>query len=245
MVKVGKLWGDAEFNSLPLYSRFFYVFFCTQPSITTLGVVKVSLKRFEDDGLTPHEIEGGLIALEQSNYIYRIEGKAYDTFVVRDHFKSLAKSKGNIRKAKDEGKQSEGELLTVFQKMFTKEDFEDDTFVPPTPQEVSDYALTKGYIVSGKVFCDWYGSNDWYNKNDKKVRNWKRTLVNVWCKEDNKLIAVKGAPKGFEYFYTTDSEGERLYPEYWKDGSPGHSNFLYTQTLIEEYGKCNKIKEDI
>ena len=104
---------------------------------------------------------------------------------------------------------------------------------------MADYALSLGHLVNGKDFVDYYGDNDWYDKNDKKVRNWKAKLSKVWCRDTNKLEKVDGAQKGFEYFYVEIEEGNRLYPQSWKNGLPSHSNHIYAQYLIDEFNEQN------
>lgn len=164
------------------------------------------------------------------------EVECFDTFVIKEHFLSLSKSKLNIRKAVEEGRSSiwREDLL----KIYTKDDFVPPTgFTPPTPKQVTDYALSLGYVVNGKEFVDYYGSNDWYNKNNKKVRSWKLTLEKVWCREENKLTLVTDAPEGYEYFHITTDKGERISPEGWKKGKPTHSNFLYAEALKNSYNE--------
>ena len=161
----------------------------------------------------------------------------FTVFIIKEHFLSLSKSKLNIRKAIDEGKSSP--YQTKLREIYSPEDFKHETsFTPPTPEEVTNYALSKGYVVNGNTFVDYYASNDWYNKNNKKVRNWKATLDRVWCREESKLELVDGAPKGFEYFHITLDNGERVSPEGWKNDKPTHSNFLYAELLIEEFNEC-------
>jgi len=239
MVKLGKLWGDANFASLSPISKLLYSYLTTQPNITTLGVLVLDEKRVDLD----LKLEGkyfltNLDELVEAGYIrYFYSAKGIFKVVVIDHYKSLAKSKANIRKGLDEGKASKGEIKEILLDLFTVADFQNDSFVPPTPQEVSDYALSLGFLVNGKDFVSYYGDNDWYNKNNKKVRNWKATVRKVWCRDTNKLETADGAPKGFEYFFAELEEGVRIYPQSWKDNLPSHSNHIYAQYLIDEYNK--------
>ena len=170
-------------------------------------------------------------------FIDWIEEDKMDIFIIKEHFLSLSKSKLNLRKAIDEGKSSRYriELLAIYD----KDDFRPSmSFTPPTAEEATEHGLSLGYVVNGKAFVDYYGSNDWYNKNNKKVRSWKLTLEKVWCREENKLTLVAGAPKGYEYFHITLPNGERLSPEGWRNGKPTHSNYLHAELLNEEYNIC-------
>jgi len=241
MVKLGKLWGDAKFASLSPISKLLYCYLTTHPSISTLGVINVSLDRVELDLNSDELLAKYWIELEDKDYIitypYEQTSKRIITVVVLDHFKSLPKSKSNLRKAIDEGTKANEELKEILRTIFTEKDAKDDSFKPPTPKEVAEYALNLGYLVNGKNFVEYYEDNDWYDKNDKKVRNWKSKLKKVWCRDTNKLETADGAPKGFEYFYVEIEEGHRIYPQSWNKGLPSHSNHIYAQYLIEEFNE--------
>lgn len=247
MVKVGKLWGDAYFTALSSHSKLLYLYLVTQPSISTLGVLVLNRESTLLDlnmGITGHvELEECIDELVDGNYLVYFKDGLFDVFIIKSHFLSLSKSKLNIRKAVDEGKSSRyrEELLNIY----TKEDFKPPmSFTPPTPKEVTDYALGLGYVVNGKDFVDYYASNDWYNKNNKKVRSWKLTLEKVWCREENKLTQVAGAPKGYEYFHIELENGDRLSPEGWRRGKPTHSNHLYAELLNNEFNRCITKKQE-
>jgi len=53
-------------------------------------------------------------------------------------------------------------------------------FVKPTPKEVTEYALSIGYVLDGEAFCDFYESKGWLvGRSPMKswpaaVRTWKR-----------------------------------------------------------------------
>jgi hypothetical protein len=237
MVKVGKLWGDARFASLSPSSKLLYCYLTTQPNITTLGVLDLYVERVNLDlGIHSPEWFKTLKDKDLINYYW---GDDEDTVhvLVLDHYHSLAKSKANIRKGLDEGKNSKGKTKEMLLGVFTKADFTNDSFKAPTPQEVMEYALGLGYEVNGRAFVDYYADNDWYDKNNKKVRAWKSKVSKVWCREENKLETVKGAPKGFEYFFADLEEGVRVFPESWKNGLPSHSNFLYAEYLTDKFNE--------
>lgn len=243
MVKVSKLWGNARFAKLAPNCKLLYLYLVTQPSISVLGVLEIDstdiLYRLE---LNEKEYRYAAEWLHDSGYVDHYERlKEWDVFIIKDHFLSLSKSKLNLRKGIEEGRTSpyKAELL----KIYSKKDFEaNDGFTPPTPEEVTQYALGKGFVVNGHTFVDYYASNDWYNKNNKKVRNWKATVDRVWCRDDNKLESCPGAPEGFEYFHITLEDGTRVSPSGWKDGRPTHKDFLLLPLLTEEYERCTKKK---
>lgn len=237
MVKVGKLWGDARFASLHPYSKLLYCYLTSQPNISTLGILVLDNSRIMFD-LRLDELEYLEDAFEELEGLLIKSFYSEDnvrTILILNHYHSLAKSKATMRKGLDEGKASKGKIRELLLDIFTKDDFTNESFKAPTPQEVMEYALGLGYEVNGKAFVDYYADNDWYDKNNKKVRAWKSKVSKVWCREENKLETVKGAPKGFEYFFVDLEEGVRIFPESWKNGLPSHSNFIYAEHLINEF----------
>lgn len=61
-------------------------------------------------------------------------------------------------------------------------------FIPPTPQEVTNYAASIDFDLEGEEFCDFYESKGWMiGKN--KMRKWKQA-VHTWrarqAKDDKK-----------------------------------------------------------
>jgi len=238
MVKVGKLWGDAKFASLSPISKLLYCYLSSQPNISTLGVVVLDSRRITLD-LKILEIDKYLNELVGNKFVSALPQRD-NTYliVVLDHFKSLPKSKSNLRKAIEEGREANEDLRSILRNVFSSVDYSDN-FKPPTAEEVSEYALSLGYSVNGKDFVEYYSDNDWYDKNNKKVRNWKSKCRNVWCRDKNKIEIVKGAPKGYENFFVEIDGGERIYPTAWIAGMPTHNNYLYAQYLIDEYNARN------
>lgn len=235
MVKVGKLWGDARFASLPPNPKLLYCYLISQPNITTLGILDLYVERVNLD-LKLNMVDS-IHLLKKKGLIDYFYGEDEDTVVVLvlGHYPSLSKSKLNMRKGLEEGQCSKGKIKEMLLKVFTPADFKNDSFVPPTPSEVAEYALTLGYQVNGKTFTEYYGDNDWYDKNNKLVRNWKSKVSKVWCRETNKLETVEGAPKGFEYFFVEIEDGHKVFPTAWVHGLPSHNNHIYAQYLIDEY----------
>lgn len=242
MVKVGKLWGDAKFASLSPYSKLLYCYLLTQPSITTLGILVLDIERINLDLKLKgsDELHEAFAELKSKEYIdFFFSNETILTIHVINHFRSLPKSKSIIKKGIEEGKGAKGSLRAMLHNHFVAEDFKDTNFIPPTPKEVTDYAMGLGYQVNGKDFVSYYEDNDWYDKNNKKVRNWKAKVSKVWCREDKKLKTAEDAPKEFKYFFVDIEDGVRVFPESWKDGLPSHSNFIYAQYLIDEFNKRN------
>lgn len=64
-------------------------------------------------------------------------------------------------------------------------------FVPPTYEEVLEYARSRGREDLAKAFFDSYSVADWYDSRGKKVLNWKQKFIMVW--ENGEYNSKKGA----------------------------------------------------
>ena len=79
------------------------------------------------------------------------------------------------------------------------------TFVPPTPEEVREYAGAKGLSVDAEDFCDYYGAQGWRLANGNRMRDW-RLAANRWgrshAKDPAKAedFAAYGRGNGVDFF---------------------------------------------
>ena len=64
-------------------------------------------------------------------------------------------------------------------------------FVPPTYEEVVEYARSRGREDLAKPFFDGYSVADWYDSRGNKVLNWKQKFIMVW--EKGEYNSKKGA----------------------------------------------------
>jgi hypothetical protein len=70
-------------------------------------------------------------------------------------------------------------------------------FVPPTPQEVSEYAKSKNIDLDGEVFCSFYESNGW-KVGRNPMKSWRAAVTGTWSKGLRKQsIAPAGQRKPF------------------------------------------------
>jgi predicted phage replisome organizer len=53
-------------------------------------------------------------------------------------------------------------------------------FVPPTYEEVFEYAKEKGREDIAKEFFDYFTVGDWFDSKGNKVKNWKQKFI-TWC----------------------------------------------------------------
>jgi hypothetical protein len=54
-------------------------------------------------------------------------------------------------------------------------------FVPPTPDEVADYAGPRGLMIDQDKFCDFYQSKGW-KVGSSPMKDWRASVRN-WCRE--------------------------------------------------------------
>lgn len=50
-------------------------------------------------------------------------------------------------------------------------------FIPPSFEEVKEYATTRGRTDLAKRFFDYYHAGDWKDRNGKPVKNWKQKFI--------------------------------------------------------------------
>jgi hypothetical protein len=244
-VKISKLWGNNKFNNLTNNSKLFYIYLITNPSINTVGVLSINLPVAEAQlGLNITDIRISTKELIDNGYLYV---KKYDSdvyFIVPAHFNTLAKSDSAILKITKDLEALPVRLRDFLDTLNINTLSKARIFVKPSKKEVLDYCVEQGYIVNADDFINYYqneadkrGRSDvWINSRGKVVRDWKATLRNVWFKDENKLKASKGAPKGYEYFYV-DINGHMVTPDGWKEGKPYSKDFLKSKALLKKFNE--------
>ena len=60
-------------------------------------------------------------------------------------------------------------------------------FVPPTAQEIADYAKENGYSIDSSFIWNYYNDANWKDSRGKPVLNWKQKIRAVWFKDDKKI----------------------------------------------------------
>ena len=67
-----------------------------------------------------------------------------------------------------------------------------EKFVPPTMEELKEYAKSRGREDLARKFVDYYEAGNWKDKDGKQVKNWKQKFI-TWCGRDN--LGLKLADK--------------------------------------------------
>ena len=244
-VKVSKLWSDNKFLRVANNSKLLYIYLATSPNIMTVGAISINLDLIKLQlGLSLEDIRNATTELRSTGYIevQKIDDVLY--FIVIEHFNTVAKSDSSVLKIKKELMALPVGLVKLLDSLNINTTRKVVVFNEPTPTEVMDYALELGYKVDAEEFISFYRNKAeaygkkglWVDGRGKQVKDWRAKLRVVWCKDENKLKTVDGAPKGYESFYI-EFEGKSVFPESWIDGKPFSKNMVVNKALIKEYEK--------
>ena len=78
-------------------------------------------------------------------------------------------------------------------------------FVPPTYEEVLEYAKSKGQEDFAQRFFDYFNDGDWVDSQGNKVRNWKQKFL-TWCaREEKKPETAKKTKERYGNFDIEDA----------------------------------------
>ena len=233
-VQTSKLWSEPWFMKLKPLSKLIYLYCLTRPGVNTLGLfVSTPQEIIGQLTITMEQFNTYLIALVKDNHLVIKEDEGLYWFWITDYVKGFPKK---------------GARFETGVKQFNKLPYKIQHFIksylppmmivnatePPTPEQVSEYALQMGYLIDGKEFVDYYQNLDWKDTRGKKVHNWKTKVRQVWCKKDRKIEPVKGAPEGFEFFHAKH-EDRIIFPTKWTGGKPYGKSIIEDQLLQKEF----------
>ena len=85
-------------------------------------------------------------------------------------------------------------------------------FVPPTYEEVLEYARSRGREDLARKFFDYFDTGEWIDSKGNKVRNWKQKFI-TW-ESNNEKGANNGEFRG-SVNGTNQAEQTELVGEYW------------------------------
>lgn len=245
-VKVAKLFKSSRFSRLHDKAKLLYIYLATHPSLNSVGVFSPNIEvAMIESGLAISEFRVYVLLLIRENFIHV---KSYDKipyFIVPAHFNTMPKSTATVTRVNKDLKSLPDELVTFLGTIGITITSKIRDFVKPTTQEVSNYAMEQGHKVDGQEFIEYYErmsntygkKNIWVDGRGTEVRDWKAKLRRIWCKDENKIKTVDGAPKGFESFHVVTDTGKQLYPEEWKDDKPWSRNVGSDILLKREFNK--------
>lgn len=247
-VKISRLWSNTKFQNLATDSKLLYIYLATNPNIMSVGVIDLNIDLVTLQlNSTIEVMRSSVKELKDKGYVevFKCEDSLY--FVVIDHFNTLPKADTTVARANKELKSLPYKLVENLAKLGIETSRKIVSFEIPSNEEILEFAASKGYLIDANMFSKYYEDQgkrfgkegQWVDGRGKQVKDWRAKLRLVWFKDENKLKEVKGAPKGFEYFYI-QFEDKNAYPDYWKDGKPFSKNFVVTKELQKEYERRKK-----
>jgi len=245
-VKVSKIWSSQKFINLTNDSKLLYLYLATSPDINSVGVlspnmevisIHLSMSMEKLRSSTRELISKGYILVNKFDVMY---------VCVLAHFNTLPKSDSTVAKVQKTLNSLPDGLVKILKENEITTDRKAVVFNPPTIEEVSKYALSLGHKIEADKVVSFYeghakkrNMSGWVDSRGKKVKDWKSKIRIVWCKDENKLKEVKGAPEGFEHFYIM-FEDKMIFPEDWRNGKPHSGNIAVKKALNREYDKKRK-----
>ena len=216
--------------------------------INTLGVCSPNLDVTSAEiGTTLDEIRNSAKQLFSSGYIVMKKYNNIVYFIIPEHFNTIPKSDSSVLRVQKAIQELPKGLQDDLAELGISSDRKVVTFDAPSVEEVRSYILSQGYNVNAATVVDFYESKGktynkegrWVNSKGKEVKDWKATLRQVWFKEERKLKAVVGAPKGFEYFHVVLG-GEMIFPDKWINGLPKSKDFAKDAEMKKQFNLKNK-----
>jgi hypothetical protein len=242
-VKIDKLWSDSWFQEQSSITKLLYIYLATNPNLNMVGVFS------PNPNVVCIEIGCTIEQLRESTKVLKDRGlihvKSYnDTiyFIIPAHFSSIPKSESTVARVNKVFNELPEGLTKYLESIGISVNSKVRELKKPTPDEVYQYALTQGYVVSGKDFVkyyeeqsDRYGKNGlWVDSTGKEVRDWKAKLRRIWLRDENKIKTFADAPKGFESFHLVEN-GVVITPDGWKNNKPWSKNLTTDILLKREY----------
>ena len=244
-VKIAKLFKDSWFQNQAEITKLLYIYLATNPDLNTVGVFSPNLKVVCLEVRTDmNTLRACCEILIKQKYIYvkKFEETVY--FIIPEYFNTIPKSEATITKV-NKTLDSLPEGLSLFlNSIGINVKAKTKIFIEPTPEEVTNYSLSLGYLVSAEDFINYYKEQSerygkkgvWVDGRGTQVRDWKAKLRKIWCKEDRKIKTFRDAPKGYERFHII-KEGTIITPDGWKNGKPFSKSFTVDIELKKEYEK--------
>ena len=241
-VKVSKLWSDVKFQRLSDQAKLLYLYLSTNKDISVVGTITPNLDVVKIElNFTIEQLRDSTKTLRQFGYIDVLEDGVL-FFIIPEHFNTIPKSESSVLKIQKCLKGLPTKLVDHLHSLGIRVTSKVNVFKKPTAEEVSDYAMSKGYKIKGLDFIKYYedqaerfGKKDcWVDSRGTEVRDYKAKLRKVWFRDENKLKVVKGAPEGFESFHVM-VDGNPVFPDSWKGGKPHSKNLAMDIKLKEHY----------
>lgn len=250
MIKASKLWDKAEFKRLSNDAKLLYLRLTNSKEVSILGTflfLPEELALMYPNKMK--ELRPAAQQLSDEGLIKFIKGNGEVYAYICKHFSTIIKSPTLKKRVT-----STLESLPETVRNEVLEDLGDVTtkFVDwkePTPDEITSFAMTRGHVLDGKKVFDYYSkakdsNGRWRDSRGTLVHDWKRKVATVWCRDENKIKEVKGAPKGFESFHIKE-DGKVITPNRWIGGIPRGASMSIDIKLKKAYDQEVKRRSSI
>jgi hypothetical protein len=244
-VNIGKLWGDQKFQRMDMLDKLLYIYLSTNPNLNVVGVLSPSIDvMIAELGCSKDHLRFATKGLRSLGYIHVKKFRGIVYFIIPEHFNKVPKAESSITRVQRDLDKLPVGLVKYLENIGITAGAKINPFKKPNSEEVSKYALSKGHLINGEEFIEFYEGkaelfgkkNIWVDGRGKEVRDWKAKLRRVWFKDENKLTEVKGAPKGYEYFYIM-FEGKATLPDGWRNGKPYSKNIAVDFELKRQFNE--------
>lgn len=251
--KVDKLWKDSWFQTQSSVTKLLYLYLVTNPNLNTVGVFSPNLQVVcIEVGCSLDELRESVKILMDKKLIYV---KSYDKvvyFIVPVHFSAIPKAESSVAKVQKVLKTLPEPLVIFLESIGITVNSKVKVLVKPTSQEVTEYGLSLGHLISGDTFIDYYEQQSerygkkglWVDGRGTEVRDWKAKLRKIWLKDENKIKGFDDAPKGYEYFHLIEN-GVPIMPDGWRSGKPWSKNLTTDIMLKREYERRKTSSQEV
>lgn len=243
MSKISKLWTDSWFQMQSPITKLLYIYLLNHPSLNMVGVVNLNPNVIcLELNISMEELKESMKELRGKKLIHikAISNILY--FIVPKHFQSVPKSQASLEKLSKTLNTLPTELVGYLSSLGINTESKVRSFSKPTSQEVTEYALSQGYLINGEEFVNYYDNQTvqygkkgcWVDARGTEVRDWKAKLRRIWCKDEKKIKTFDEAPEGFKAFYVIE-KGVLVTPDGWKGGKPFSKSLTSDIILKREY----------
>lgn len=246
-VKLDKLFRNINFRKLSKESKILYFYLVTHKDLSIIGTLVLDIEVFLIQcGLSDEEFRSSTKELIENSFIKVKKVNNIVYFIVPDHFNTIPKSEASVNKVNKLIKSLPKELVNFLDIIGINSNSKVKTFTKPTPEEVSNYALSHDYLIDGEEFVSYYdqmaenfGKPHWVDSRGTQVRDWKAKMRRIWFKPEKKLKVFTNAPEGFEKFYIKSDSGF-VCPDGWRGGRPFSKDIVVDMKLKKEYEQLQK-----
>lgn len=171
----------------------------------TIDTVRIALELYKKLGLI-FENNDGILAISDFDRLigsqtYGAEKKQLQR--AEDKCPPICPPDKEIKILRDKEIREEDIEIDIKEKEEKKNGKKRKVFVPPTYEEVLEYAKEKGREDLAKEFFEYFTVGEWVDSKGNKVKNWKQKFI-TWCSRNEKK---KGATNEVD---NGDTERKRL-----------------------------------